>query len=221
MEKTKYTIGRASNNDIVYDEPSISGHHASIQIEKNNQYIIYDELSTNGTYINGTRKAKSFLKASDMLYLGTYEVDVDSLFKEIDVKYNSTKRDYSDEFQKLIPVFEEYEDKKNKILHPSKWPLFIRAFLSVAILIVLIFFGEWIPNNTIRYALIMSIGLFSVVASLFRSSVVKRNQALDLLKIEFEDQLICPKCSIVMLNQSITYWKGKKRCTNSTCNASF
>jgi pSer/pThr/pTyr-binding forkhead associated (FHA) protein len=47
-------IGRAGDNQIVLDLPSVSGHHAEIHYE-NDRYILYDCESSNGTYVNGRR----------------------------------------------------------------------------------------------------------------------------------------------------------------------
>lgn len=49
----RITIGRAPDNDIVYQEPSVSGHHADITF--NGEYILMTDHSTNGTWINGRK----------------------------------------------------------------------------------------------------------------------------------------------------------------------
>lgn len=49
--KTIY-IGRNAGNDIVLNEPSISGRHAEITIGDDGQIVLTD-YSTNGTYVNG------------------------------------------------------------------------------------------------------------------------------------------------------------------------
>ena len=49
----RITIGRAPDNDIVFNEPSISSHHA--EITSNGEYITCTDHSTNGTWMNGKR----------------------------------------------------------------------------------------------------------------------------------------------------------------------
>lgn len=49
--KTIY-IGRNAGNDIVLNDPSISGRHAEITIGDDGQIVLTD-YSTNGTYVNG------------------------------------------------------------------------------------------------------------------------------------------------------------------------
>ena len=48
------TIGRAADNVIVIDRPSISRYHAEIRAQEG-QYLVVDLASTNGTWINGRR----------------------------------------------------------------------------------------------------------------------------------------------------------------------
>ena len=46
-----YKIGRNPNNDIIYDNLSVSGTHAELTIDDNGCIILIDH-STNGTYVN-------------------------------------------------------------------------------------------------------------------------------------------------------------------------
>ena len=49
----RITIGRASDNDIVYDVQSISNHHADVVVS--NGRVTITDHSTNGTWINGRK----------------------------------------------------------------------------------------------------------------------------------------------------------------------
>ena len=50
-------IGRASDNDVVISEPSVSSHHASIELEPDGAAWIQDEGSSNGTFVDSERVA--------------------------------------------------------------------------------------------------------------------------------------------------------------------
>lgn len=50
-----YRIGRASDNDVVYPEPMVSGHHAVIEYDADRNRMMLTDISMNGTYVNGRK----------------------------------------------------------------------------------------------------------------------------------------------------------------------
>src|SRR5438045_8658136 len=72
------TIGRAPDNTIVIDDPSVSSRHAHLQwIGK--AYRLKDLSSTNGTRVNGIPVAEEALRFDDRIRLDAvdarYEAD--------------------------------------------------------------------------------------------------------------------------------------------------
>jgi len=65
----KNRIGSGSNNDLVITDSSISGDHATI-LFRDNEFLIKDNFSTNGTKINGISTDEGKLKDGDELILG-------------------------------------------------------------------------------------------------------------------------------------------------------
>lgn len=63
-------LGRASDNDIRFDNDSVSGHHAEVYHLPDGTFQICDLGSTNGTWVNGQRVRAKVLKSGDMLELG-------------------------------------------------------------------------------------------------------------------------------------------------------
>ena len=64
-----FTIGRLEDNDLAFDNPYISRHHAEIsQTESGHQ--IRDLGSTSGTYINGEQVQEHLLVDGDLIRLG-------------------------------------------------------------------------------------------------------------------------------------------------------
>jgi hypothetical protein len=61
ISKDVITIGRKPDNDIVIDNPAISGHHAKI-FKQGDSYFVEDLGSTNGTFLNETKILKAGLK---------------------------------------------------------------------------------------------------------------------------------------------------------------
>lgn len=71
------TIGRRTDNTLVLEEDYVSGHHAKIYL-RNNDCILEDLGSTNGTLLNGRRVEKrEVLKSGDGIKIGN------SIFKLI------------------------------------------------------------------------------------------------------------------------------------------
>ena len=66
-----YNIGRASDNNIILDDITVSRKHASISVTSQNIKII-DNNSTNGIYINNEIKSDCELNSGDKIQIGKY-----------------------------------------------------------------------------------------------------------------------------------------------------
>jgi hypothetical protein len=64
FEKNEYTIGRKPDNDIVIDNPAVSGHHARI-VKQAGSYLLEDLNSTNGTFLRAQKVLKANLHNKD------------------------------------------------------------------------------------------------------------------------------------------------------------
>lgn len=69
LKKLLTTIGRLKENDIVIDDPTISGHHATLTKEGGSFYL-QDKESTNGTFVNEIKISKSIIKNGDSIRMG-------------------------------------------------------------------------------------------------------------------------------------------------------
>jgi diguanylate cyclase (GGDEF)-like protein len=69
--KKEWTLGRATECDLVFQEASISRNHCSlVQMEDENWKII-DPGSSNGTWINGEKISEHILQGGDKIQLGS------------------------------------------------------------------------------------------------------------------------------------------------------
>jgi FHA domain-containing protein len=76
------TIGRASDNQLIIDDPQASAHHAEIKLSPDREtYLVTDQSSTNGTFVNEERLpiyTSRTLNTGDVIRIGsllfTYEM---------------------------------------------------------------------------------------------------------------------------------------------------
>ncbi len=73
LDKPSYAIGRKPDNDIVLDNPAVSGHHCKMY-ESGGTWFVEDLNSTNGTFVNGKKVLKSGVKAGDIVTIVKYSV---------------------------------------------------------------------------------------------------------------------------------------------------
>ncbi|NNN05963.1 MAG: FHA domain-containing protein [Elusimicrobia bacterium] len=66
VDKDEIRVGRKPDNDVVIDNPAISGHHCRIA-KRGDAYFIEDLDSTNGTYLNEKRVKTADLKSNDVI----------------------------------------------------------------------------------------------------------------------------------------------------------
>lgn len=70
---SRLRIGRAPDNEIVLDAPSVSRHHAELIYENGSQPVIADLGSTNGIYVNGEiLRSARLLQPTDWITIGGY-----------------------------------------------------------------------------------------------------------------------------------------------------
>jgi pSer/pThr/pTyr-binding forkhead associated (FHA) protein len=66
-------LGRHLENDIVFHEEFLSRFHAEIILE-NGQYILNDQNSTGGTYVNGKKIDRCVLNSGDLISLVNIQI---------------------------------------------------------------------------------------------------------------------------------------------------
>ena len=64
------TIGRLPGQDLVLGDPLVSRRHAVI-VQQNGAYVVIDQNSTHGTFVNGNRVERAELLPGDELHLGS------------------------------------------------------------------------------------------------------------------------------------------------------
>ncbi len=107
LVQEKISIGRGQDNDIVLSDQRASRQHSQIKKE-NNQYVIHDLGSVNGTLVNETKISTAPLQHNDQIKIGNSiliflekEEKTEMIQKNLVVSQES---DYEDWTQKTISV---------------------------------------------------------------------------------------------------------------------
>ena len=76
LKRATMLIGNDPGAEVHLDNEAISRNHASI-IYENEQYIIHDNGSSNGTFVNGQKVMRQRLSQGDRISFGPYQFQVD------------------------------------------------------------------------------------------------------------------------------------------------
>jgi len=68
LTASRLRIGRASDNDVILQSPGISKHHAYIE-KQGNSFVLFDNNSANGVFVNGNRVTRHTLKYRDEIQI--------------------------------------------------------------------------------------------------------------------------------------------------------
>jgi pSer/pThr/pTyr-binding forkhead associated (FHA) protein len=66
-------IGRQLDNDIVLNEEYVSRLHAEIRFE-NGKYVLYDQESTGGTFVNSRKVDRCILNSGDVISVANIQI---------------------------------------------------------------------------------------------------------------------------------------------------
>jgi len=69
LNREVFTIGRHPNNDLVLSDLRISRYHCQIRVRQG-RYMIYDNQSRSGTFVNGQQIVEHRLNVGDVIRIG-------------------------------------------------------------------------------------------------------------------------------------------------------
>ncbi|MFC1882648.1 FHA domain-containing protein [Thermodesulfobacteriota bacterium] len=87
------TIGRRDDNDVVIDDPSVSGHHAKIDA-LGDRWVLIDLKSKNGSFVNEQLVDSHWLKDGDVIAIGGHSLVLD--FAEDELLPTKQKDDFDE-----------------------------------------------------------------------------------------------------------------------------
>ena len=73
LDKNITRLGRQLDNDIVFNEEFVSRFHAEIRLEEG-KYVLYDNESTAGTFVNSKKIDRCVLNSGDLISLASIQI---------------------------------------------------------------------------------------------------------------------------------------------------
>ncbi len=225
MGDTALYIGRGSDNDIILPGTyrTASSQHAKITLSGEDEFVLHDIGSKNGTFVNDRRITTVHIRPSDEVRFGSHVYSKESLWAAIKKKFLEGRTDFSKEYRDVLHDFQIFDTEKGKIYGQSRMPMIIRIGCIGSVIAILLLFPNLVPDSSLRYPIIIGAGILaSFFASSFTKSQAQKSQAHDVLKNEYDAKLVCPKCSLPLLNKGgYHYWKEKKTCISPKCDAVY
>lgn len=219
-----FTIGRSKENDFELPMQQISGYHASIRCLSENSFIVEDNNSSNGSFLNGLQIKRVVCNRNDRLFFADYQFSFDTYFpltrlkKEIQEKFNippdvklaasqkSNANDYSQEFAELESIYKLYNESKLSI--QGKGQLkgnLIRTAPGVALSLTLAALG---------FGALSFVGCsFGSMLGVMMSGNTNGQEKLLALDDEFKINYACPKC-----RNFLGYIPWKSLASKKTCD---
>ena len=195
--RKKYSIGRNPENTIsIADQPSVSGTHAFLTRISENELLVEDNDSTNGTYVNGQMVYTCVLHPTDELRVGKVKIKAEQLFQKIARLENPNRNmgaerpqpkpqvvDVSDKFEQLKSVLDKYRQHKHELVALREGTV-VDKLLRVVI----------------------------PVGSIFKTNAVDFHIQQQKLDDWFQEVYVCPNCKNHFGNQKWDLIAKKKNC---------
>lgn len=217
----KLTIGRNKGNNFVVENDSASGNHAEIQISDDfKTFTLVDLNSTNGTLVNGIEIVSKKITRKDVLQFGNHQISEKKLFNTLFEYIKSQRIDFSVEFGEILKMEETYKTRKRNLNKNYRLRAMLpRLIITVVVVLVIYLFPN--INSELRYPLMIGATFIGSTISTLGISDRKKEELLDQLKTEFQLNFLCPKCGSEFYGKEGIFWKEKKKCRKSECNATW
>src|ERR1043165_7869064 len=84
FDKEEIRIGSMEDNDVVLGDDTVSRYHCRIT-QEDNGYVLLDQRSTNGTFINKVRIREAFLKPGSIVSVGQSQLRFNAREEEVQI----------------------------------------------------------------------------------------------------------------------------------------
>jgi DNA-binding NtrC family response regulator len=84
FDKEEIRIGSMEDNDVVLGDDTVSRYHCRIT-QEDNGYVLLDQRSTNGTFINKVRIREAFVKSGSIVSVGQSQLRFSAREEEVEI----------------------------------------------------------------------------------------------------------------------------------------
>jgi DNA-binding NtrC family response regulator len=91
FDKEEIRIGSMEDNDVVLGDDTVSRYHCKIT-QEDNGYVLIDQRSTNGTFINKVRIREGFLKPASIVSVGQSQLRFNAREEEVEITPSPSDR---------------------------------------------------------------------------------------------------------------------------------
>lgn len=203
------SIGRGVENNIILVQKDISTIHAKLVICSPSTFILIDSESKNGTFVNDLRISRKLIDIEDSVSFASNTYVLKNILPVVQTTQRTqTKKDsldFTEEFQKLSSVQEEYENLKLACRSKEKsiklWSTISASLLGVGSLAAamgtgglstLVTTGVVAASGSVTaLSVLSSMGLGMLIPSI-ASEVLSTDEKLRLLDKELRQIYRCP-----------------------------
>jgi DNA-binding NtrC family response regulator len=84
FDREEVTLGAMEDNDVVLSDPTVSRYHCKIR-QEDTGYVLIDQRSTNGTFINNVRIREAFLSPGCTIQVGQCKLKFNARDEKVDL----------------------------------------------------------------------------------------------------------------------------------------
>src|SRR5262245_465441 len=91
FDKEEIRLGSMEDNDVVLSDDTVSRYHCKI-VQEDTGYVLVDQRSTNGTFINKVRVREAFLKPGSIVSVGQSQLRFNAREEEVQIEPSRSDR---------------------------------------------------------------------------------------------------------------------------------
>lgn len=146
VTKPEIQLGRAEENDVVLNDPSVSSRHA--RITRTGQRYMFDDLgSTNGSRLNGEPVNRTQLAPRDIIALGSIEILFDG--EDVDVPDREPRSETVERTQ-VLPVSASAATRTESPFGAKRDARKLWTVVIVLIVLVVLGLGGWFVHALLQ-----------------------------------------------------------------------